>query len=540
MSEQNPFDDLPVAQSVPRRKQGIQLVWIIPLVAAILGAWLAVRTVMQTGPTVTITFLTAEGLEAGKTKVRYKDVDIGEVKTIAISPDRSRIVLTAQFSKEAEDFLVQDSRFWVVRPHISGGQVSGVSTLLSGAYIALDVGTSEEKSRSFEGLEIPPILTDNLPGRQFMLEAQDMASLDVGSPIFFRHIRVGEVIAHQLDPNGLDVHIQVFIHAPYDKYVTVATRFWNASGFDLTLDSSGLKVDTQSLTSILAGGLAFETPAEEMDSERAEAGHKFTLHKDRLRAMKTLNGEPQIFVMYFNDSLRGLLPGAPVEFRGIPIGEVLSVEVVYNRQSHWFDFPVRVAIYRERLEIPQEEYERSVRDHNELMNAMIARGLRAQLRSGSLLTGQLYVSLDFFPDAHKYVMDWNRTPLQLPTVPGTVEELQHTLAKLMRKLDKIPLEEIGNSTRDTLVALNASGQSLDKLLKRLDNELTPETTAAVADLRKTLATLQQAVGSDSPLQQDLRQTLRETTRAVQSVRALADTLEREPESLIRGKAPDPE
>ena len=537
MSELPPIDDLPEALAIPPRRQAIQLVWIIPLVAAIVGGWLAVHTFMQTGPTITLTFLTAEGLEAGKTKIRYKDVDIGEVNTIAISPDRSKIVLTAQFTKEAESFLTKDSRFWVVRPRISGGQVSGFSTLLSGAYIALDVGVSPEKARHFEGLEVAPILTDKLPGRRFTLEAQDMGSLDIGSPIYFRHIRVGQVIAHELDPNGRDVHIQFFIHAPYDQYVTVATRFWNASGFDVTLDSGGLKLETQSITSIMSGGVAFETPPDQMDSERAAAGFKFPLHRDRTIAMKIMNGVPEIFIMYFSDSLRGLLPGAPVEFRGIPIGEVISAGATYNQKSRWFDFPVKVAIYRERVEGDQQA-ELTQDQRNDLINRMIDRGLRAQLRSGNLLTGQLYVSLDFFPEAPKYTIDWGQSPPQIATVPGTVEELQQSVAKLMRKLDKLPLEDIGNNTRDTLATLNASAHSLDKLLKRFERELTPETTAAVADLRKTLATLQTAVGAESPLQQELRQSLRETTRAVQSVRTLADTLDREPEALLRGKTDD--
>ncbi len=538
MSDLPPLDQLP--EAMPARQRSIQLVWIIPLVAAILGIWLAVRTIMQTGPTVSITFLTAEGLEAGKTKIRYKDVDIGEVKTIAISPEHSKIVLTAQFTKDAEDFLAKDSRFWVVRPRISGGQVSGVSTLLSGAYIAVDPGESTESARHFKGLEVAPILTDKLPGRQFTLEAQDMGSLDIGSPVYFRHIRVGEVIAHELDPNGRDVHIRFFIHTPYDQYVTEASRFWNASGFDVTLDSSGLKLQTQSLTSILSGGVAFETPPDLLNSERAAPGFKFTLHRDRAIAMKTLNGEPEIFEVYFSDSLRGLSPGAPVEFRGIPIGEVLSVEVTFNEKSHWFDFPVRLAIYREQLETRRQDNRprMSEPERNKLLGAMIARGLRAQLRSGNLLTGQLFVSLDFFPETPKYAMDWQRRPLQLPTVPGTVEELQQSVAKLMRRIDKIPLEEIGANTRDTLAHFNASAQSLDKLLKRFEGEVTPASTAALAELRKTLAELRKSVGKDSTLQQDLRNTLRETTRAVQTVRSLADTLDREPEALIRGKTED--
>ncbi|MFN5745790.1 MAG: intermembrane transport protein PqiB [Methylococcaceae bacterium] len=541
MPELPPLNELPEALALPPRNRSVQWVWIIPLLAVCLGAWVGINALLQSGPTVTIRFLTAEGLEAGKTKIRYKDVDIGEVTAIAISKDRSNITVTAAFKKESEDFLVKDTRFWVVRPRFSGGQMSGFGTLLSGAYIAIDIGKSNVSEREFTGLEVAPILTDNLPGRQFMLEAQDMGSLDIGSPIYFRHIHVGEVIAHELDPNGKDVHIHVFIHAPYDQYVYTSTRFWNASGFDVTLDSNGLRLETQSVSAILSGGVAFETPPTQTEADRADAGSTFSLHKDRVTALKSMNSEPEIFVMQFGESLRGLTPGAPVEFRGLPIGEVQSVDVTYDKTRKIFEFPVHVAIFREHLEMHDHDGNPVPMDSSkrfELLDTLIAQGFRAQLRPGSLLTGQLYIALDFFPDAPAVTTNWEKRPLQLPTVPGTVEELQQSAAKIMRKIDKIPLETIGNKTGEALSSLNSAALSLNQLIKRLDAEVAPESTAAIAEIRKTLLSIQNSLAVDSPLQQDLRQTLKETTRTAQSIRSLADTLDQEPESLLRGKTGD--
>ena len=538
MPEPNPLDDLPEAVPAHGRHWTPQLIWIIPVLAAVIGGWIAVQAYLERGPTATISFLTAEGLEPGKTRVRYKDVDIGEVKTIAISEDRSRIVVTAQFIREAEDYLMDDTRFWVVRPQFSGGQISGFGTLLSGAYIAVDVGKSEEPRRKFTGLEVAPIVTGDLPGSQFILDAPDLGSLDVGSPVYFRRIQVGEVVAHELDPDGDDVHIRIFVHSPYEHYVTTASRFWNASGVDVTLDANGMRVDIQSLASILTGGLAFETPPNEKDAKPAAAGTNFTLFKDRITALRSPDGDPEVYVLHFQDSLRGLVPGAPVDFRGIVVGEVESVDVEYDAEEKWFNFPVRVILYPHRMDTHFREGgagETAEKNRKALFKSLIDKGFRAQLRTGNLLIGQLYVALDFFSDAPTVKMDWSRTPLELPTVPGTVEELQQSVAKLLKRIDKIPLEDIGRNARDTLASLNTAAHSLDALLKRMDREVAPESKAALADLRKTLATLEKTLSEDSPLQEDLRDTLRETSRAARSLRVLTDSLEREPESLIRGR-----
>ena len=254
--------DLPEAVSAPRRRWAPQLIWIIPIVAVLAGAWLAAKAILERGPTITISFQTGEGLEAGKTKIKYKDVDVGLVKDIALAADRKRVVATAELVKGAADLLVEDTRFWAVRPRITAGGVSGLGTLLSGPYVTVDPGRAKEKRREFDALDVPPIVTHEDPGREFILKADDLGSHDVGVPVYFRRLQVGEVIATELDKDGKGVSIRIFVRAPYDQYVTANTRFWNASGVDVSLDASGVRVQTESLVSILIGGIAFQTPLD--------------------------------------------------------------------------------------------------------------------------------------------------------------------------------------------------------------------------------------------------------------------------------------
>jgi len=537
MHQKKPLDQLPMAIAVHERLRNLPAIWLIPIIAAGLGIWLATQAVMKSGPTVTLTFESAEGLEAGKTKIRYKNVDIGDVKDIALSPDRTQVIVTAELVKDAEDFLVEDTQFWVVRPRISAGEVSGIGTLFSGSYISLKVGESTVKRDQFTGLESAPILTSKLAGKEFMLSASDMGSLDIGSPVYYRHIRVGEVVAYDIDPNGHDIHVRIFVHAPFHNYVSRSTRFWNASGVDASMDSKGVQVETESLISILAGGIAFEAPASETDAELVTDDQVFPLFKDRISAMKTPSGNPQHYVMYFNESLRGLVPGSTVEFQGIPVGQVNSVEIRFDEQTKSFSFPVTVAIYEDELGLPAMYMPDKVQqeDRRLLLESLINRGLRGQLRSGSLITGQLYIALEFFPDAAPSRMNWNSSPLELPTTPGTVQAVEQSVTSILKKIDRMPLNDIGLQTRNTLASLNETTQNLNKFMERLNKEIAPEAQGSLSELKKTLSELKEALEPNSPLQRDLRKTLKETTRSAQTIRDLADTLEAEPESLIKGK-----
>lgn len=525
-------DDLPQARVAPPSKGRPQLVWIIPIIAALIGLWLGVDALRDLRRTVTISFQTAEGLEPGKTRIRYKDVTIGEVKTVTLSPDRKRVLITARIDQSAEALMVQDTQFWVVRPRFSGGQLSGLSTLISGAYIAVGAGKSGSRQREFTGLETAPIVTGDMPGKPFLLHATELGSLDVGSPVYFRQIKVGEVTAYELDQSGSGLNLKIFIYTPYDRFVGNASRFWNASGVDVSFDANGLRLQTQSLTSVLLGGLAFETPPTVLIDSPAAADTVFTLNRDRATAMKSPDGEPQLFVMRFKESLRGLAAGAPVDFRGVQVGEVRSVGAEYDPDHEWFDFPVQVVLYPERIRLVsrsgRQQPDAAARIKRGLMKAMVERGFRGQLRTGNLLTGQLYIALDFFKDAKKISLNTSQQPMELPTIPGDFAELQTSLANVLKNLEKVKFDQIGADVHTTL-------KSIEQLALRLDKETAPEAKATLEELRHTLTGIERVLASDSPLQQDVRDAMREITRAAQSLRSLTDTLDRQPEALLRGK-----
>ncbi len=538
------LSELPQAVARPRRRRGLQFVWIVPIVAVLIGAWLAVKTVFDRGPVVTITFRTAEGLEAGKTRIKYKNVDIGTVTRIDLSQDATGVVVTAALGKKTEDFLVEDTRFWVVRPRIAGGQVSGLTTLLSGAYIGVDRGKSTEERRDFVGLEVPPVVTGGLPGRHYTIKSEDLSTLDIGAPVYLRHIQVGEVVAYELDPDGKGVTAKIFVHAPYDRYVGSDTRFWEASGVDFSLDATGLKLETESILSLLIGGISFQTPPDSAPSPQAAENSAFKLYRDRASAMRSIEHDVRMFVLHFKESLRGLSPGAPVDFRGLVVGEVKSIELDYDPVTKIFRFPVAIALYPERMRSrrPATVSAEPAASGPQLFDPLVAKGFRAQLRAANLLTGQLFVALDFFADAQPAKVDWNKAPPELPTVSGSLQELQVTIANIAKKLDSVPFEDIAKDVRRTLATLERTLNDADRVVKRVDTELVPELRAAIeqtkrtlANAERTLAGAERTLAPDAPLQHEARETLRELTRAAQALRNLVDYLERHPDALIRGK-----
>lgn len=533
--------ELPLAEPARGGRFAPQLVWIIPLVAALIGGWLAIHAWLEQGPTITISFASAEGLEPGKTRIKYKDVDIGQVKALALSDDRKRVIATAEMTKQAEELLVDDTRFWVVRPRISGGNVSGLSTLLGGTYVGVDVGKSGESRRQFVGLDVPPAISLDVPGRRFVLHGSDLGSLDVGSPVYLHRVQVGQVVAFELDKNGSGVSLTIFVRAPHDRHVAQNTRFWQASGIDVNVDASGLKVDTQSLVTILLGGIAFETP-DSAAAKPADENASFHLFTDRSLAMNNPDTYAESYLLVFRESVRGLRTGAPVDFRGLEVGEVTAIHLDVDRDGKDVTVPVEIRLYPERMRSLSRNHRDQPLESARLMGNFVERGLRAQLRTANLVSGQLYVALDFVPGAARAKFDPSGKPPELPTAPGSFEELQKTLGSIAAKLDKLPVDKIAEDLRTALQSLDHTLKDVDAMVRRIDGEITPDAREAIADVRRTVeearATMQQlgaAVAADSPLQQNAGAALREVTRAAQALRTLADTLERNPESLIRGK-----
>lgn len=532
---------LPKPKVARRREWLPSLIWLIPIVAALVGVTLVAKILMERGPEIVLTFKTAEGLEAGKTAVKYKDVQIGLVQSLRLARDRSHVRVLVQLNKDAEGFTSADSRYWVVRPRLDTSGISGLGTLLSGAYIGADAGVEKETSGEFTGLEAPPIVTRGDSGQQFLLRARDVGSLDVGSPVYFRRIKVGQVAAYELDGDGRGVTLRVFVNAPYDKFVGMNTRFWQASGIDAQLSASGFTLRTQSLATILLGGIAFQAPDDAM-GPLAKENTAFALAQDESSAMKEPDGPSQTLLMYFNQSLRGLTPGAPVDFRGVVLGEVKSIGVEFDRAEREFRMPVLVQIYPDRLRRRESgagaQATESRATQQERLRFLAEKGLRAQLRNGNLLTGQVYVALDFFPKAPPAKIDLSKSPIELPTIANGLDEIQTQVQEIATKLNKVPYEQIATDLRTTLATLNKTLTSTEQTVSRINSDVTPELAAAMKDVRKTVNSAERTLADDSPLQQDMRQTLRELTRAAGSVRILTDYLERHPESLLRGKPDD--
>ncbi|MBN8764899.1 MAG: mammalian cell entry protein [Thiobacillus sp. SCN 64-317] len=533
----------PAPPIIQRRRMRPSLVWLVPAIAALIGVSMLVHAWMSAGPEITITFKTATGLEAGKTPVKYKDVTVGVVTAISLSDDATHVIAQVALDKSAARLTRQGTRYWVVRPRIGVGGISGIDTLLSGAYLSADAGSGQASATAFTGLETPPTIVGGAAGKSFILLADDLGSLDVGSLIYYRRIAVGRVASYQLDAAGKQVRLQVFIDAPYDAFVTTDTRFWNASGVDLSVGADGLKLKTQSVATIVAGGLAFATPAYRQAPAAGE-NTEFVISRDQAEAMAPPDGPARFLQLRFRQPLRGLSTGAPVQFAGVDFGRVVSISVDYDSATRRFPTVVGVLIYPQRLGRVLEKLPRHPTDSPDevtarLLQGLVEHGLRAQARSGNLLTGQLYIALDFVPNAPKVAFDVAARPISVPTVDGSFDKMQEQLANIVTKIEKMPLDSIGRN-------LDASLSQLNQTLARVNTQVLPETTRTLQQLQQTAHEFQQTAQSaqgltaaDGPLQQNLEQTLQETQRAARSLRTLTDLLGRHPESLLRGRPNDP-
>ena len=539
-------DAVPDAAVATSRR--ISIVWLVPLVAAVIGIWLAYTTLQERGPTITITFDDAEGLEPGKTKVKYKDVEVGTVESVKISEDLKQIVVTAEMVKEAEPYMTEGTRFWVVSPRLGAGGVSGLGTLLSGVYIGVDPKPGEPRT-DFAGLAEPPLITSDTPGHHYMLRATTRGSISRGSSVYFRGIEVGQVVDYALADDNQSIDIQVFIRAPHDQLVQDDSRFWNASGFRMSMGADGVHVATESVQALLTGGIAFDAPMSDGTGQPAAENTVFALH-DSFESVTEAGFTTKVpYLVQFDESVRGLSPGAPVEFRGMRVGTVRDVGLQIDATTDSIRIPVTIEIEPQRIKFT------GVVDDNPyddtpyvLMEKLIERGLRAQLQSGNLLTGQLLVDLGFHPTAAAAKLAHDGEYPEIPSVPSEIDALTTSVSGVLTELAALPLAELVQDLRktvqgvdrlvssphmeETLAAVNVSATELQALVRTMDQELGPLMTQA----RGTLASAEAIVGPESAVRYDLAAVLKELAGAARSIRVFADYLERHPDALIRGKA----
>jgi paraquat-inducible protein B len=542
MSEIN-LDELP-APNVHHHKRGRpSAIWIVPIIAVLAGALLAIRTYLHAGPTIHIAFESAEGLEVGKSDVRFKNVLVGKITDIDISEDLQQIIATVELTRGASNLAVSDTKFWVERPRIGIGGVSGLSTLLSGAYIGVDVGTSTEHADHFTGLEKPPGVTHDQHGKKFRLIAHDGGSLAVRSPVYLRRQQIGSISEIALAADGKSVEIEIFIDAPYDRDVTEGAVFWNASGMDVTLDTGGLHVDTQSLTTVIAGGIAFSFRDPDHPGRPAADNAKFVLFDDRIHAMALPDTEKLPLAMRFEQPLRGVGAGTSVDFDGVVIGNVDDVHLGYAAGSFYSDvtatvYPVRLGAAYEAL---TAEGTRAGKTGPQMLQDLVARGLRAQLRSGSLITGSFFIALGIEPNQPKLTVAMHDGTWIVPTERGGTDQIQDQVASIVRKIDRIPFDAIGNDVHDATHAASALMGHLDRDVVPDAQKLVGQAEIAMQALREGLTAIRDNVAApDSPIQQSARTTLDELERAAFSLRGLAEYLKHHPETILRGRDSGPE
>lgn len=562
MSDQTP-PGRASANSVPtagvRHRRRIPLVWIVPALTALIAIWLAWDTFSKRGPTITISFDTASGLTVGQSQLKYRNVVMGTVKGITVSPDLSKVLVTVETVREAESLLTDKTIFWVVKPQLFAGSVTGLETILSGSYIGMRPSTESGKpQRDFVGNEDPPILQASVKGTIFRLDTKRLGSIGLGAPVFFRDIDVGTVLGWDLHDLATRVTIHAFVRAPFDRYVRDDTTFWNASGVSIKLGADGIDLQLESLRAVLLGGIAFDTsPTSTLPISQPD--HRFPLYANLDQAKAAGFGNHIQLLSYFPGSVAGLAPGAEVTFHGLRVGEVTEVGLLYDPAQDRILAPVHYRVEAGRVaNIARDKG----LEPEKVAEEMIRRGMRATLQAPSLITGQKIVALEIVPDAKPAELRKEGDHYVIPSAEvGGFDSITRSAAELLSRINRIDFDRIGRSIsaaasglddtingpqlKKTLAALEAAMINVKDVARSLDTNATPalkrlpEITAQLQDAitraNRLIGSVDQGYGSASKFNRDLDRLLPQLTDTARSIRALTDLLARHPEALITGR-----
>jgi len=550
----------PLEAASVRRSRRVSPYWLVPLIAALIAAWLAWDSWSKEGPTITITFHGAEGLQAGQSQLKYRDVVLGRVTGIELAPDHSHVTVTVSTLRQAAPLLRDDTFFWVVQPRLFAGNLTGLDTLVSGSYLGMVPGTGSQARHAFTGHEEPPLLIAAEPGRTFLLTTTRLASVQVGAPVLYRDLNVGEVLGWDLGKMARDVTIHLFVRAPFDTYVTNSTRFWDSSGLSVKLSGTGVDVQLESLRALLLGGISFSEPDQGTVSDTPSAvNHEFPLFGSREAAMAASYTRKIEAVAYFSGSVRGLANGAEVTMHGLKVGTVTGVGLSYNPEKQAVEAPVHFQVEPERVVGVGRQV---MANEGEAVDLLVQKGLRATLQSANLLTGGMLVALDFYPNAPPATVGKQGDVFVIPsTDAGGFSGIEASISELLRKVNTMPLDKIGadlermTTGADQLVngpALKQTIASLDKLLattqttiQQLDAGLGPAAKTLpvlTAELEKTLAqanglllSFNGAYGDNTRFNRQATESLAQLTETLRSLQSLSDMLSRHPEALIKGR-----
>ncbi|MEL7327449.1 MAG: intermembrane transport protein PqiB [Pseudomonadota bacterium] len=527
------------AQIKPQKQ--VSAIWIIPILALAMGAWMLFQYINSTGPEITLKLPTAEGIEVGKTEIKALNVKVGIITDVKLSEDYDHIIATAQMNKDADRMLREDSMFWVVKPRIGREGVSGLETLLSGAYIQLQPGNSKVEKEHFDVLDVPPVASPDAEGLRIVLTHREAGKLGVGDPVIYKGFTVGRVETTSFDVETRRALYQLFIFKPYDSLVRTKTHFWLKSGVDLQLNAGGFEVKFGSLESLITGGVTFDTvPGLDAGDEVTEDMLHFRLFDDVKQVREGMYDEYIQFVMMFEESVRGLKAKAPVEYRGLRIGTVMKVPMRMPTPEEDFSakkIPVLVRIELGRVyeNLPSSQLPR----FKEKLKEEFAKGLRGTLKTGNLLTGALYIDTDFYPDEEPYVPSKFEDYDVFPTKQGGFAQVQRQVNDFLTKLNSLPMEDTLNSLNKTLKNSEKTLASAERVANSVDRLLNQEDTKAIpADIRKSLEQLQKTLdgyGPNSTMYSEMESTLKELEQVMTEFKPVLKQLNEKPNSLVFGE-----
>ncbi|KAA9001150.1 intermembrane transport protein PqiB [Affinibrenneria salicis] len=474
-------------------------VWIVPIVTVLIGAWILFYHFSHQGPQLMLTTANAEGIVAGKTTIKSRSVDVGMVESVMLSDDLHQVEIKARLNDGMAKLLNKDSVFWVVKPQIGREGVSGLGTLLSGAYIELQPGRSKEEEQSFRLLDTPPLASPDTRGIRIQLDSEKSGQLNAGDPVLFRGYRVGTVETSEFDSQARKMRYQVFITAPYDHLVTTNVRFWKDSGVAFDMSAQGMRVEMGSLTTLFSGGVSFDVPAGWELGNPVQERAQFTLFENERNIQDSLYTEHKDYLMFFTDSIRGLQPGAPVEFRGIRLGTVSQAPFLTPGAEQRIDNDYRIPVL---IRIEPGRFDNKLGGDFNLerhLRSAEPKGLRAALKTANILTGALYIDLDFYPNdkkARTAPATIDGYPV-LPTVSGGLAQIQQRLMAVLDKVNALPLDPMVKEATQTLA----------------------ESQNTLRELQKTLVTLNKITSAKEmqSLPQDMQNTLRELNRSIKGI-----------------------
>ncbi|KZN38620.1 mammalian cell entry protein [Pseudoalteromonas luteoviolacea S2607] len=537
-------------QAYIESKPKFSVIWIVPIIAILITGWMLYQHQSNKGHVIFLKMENADGIIAGKTEVKVRSVQVGIVETLRLQIEQNAVIATIRINKHYDSLLTEDAKFWTVKPRVDETGISGLNTLLSGVYIELLPGESDRSASLFTMQDQPALISPDVDGVRYSLTAANAEVLDVGTGIFFRNYKIGQVESAKFNEKTLEMDYGIFINSPYDELISKNVIFWVNSGIEVDLSTEGIRVSTGSLSKLIKGGISVDYPPAAEADELARENTQYKLHKNFAVALERRFDLFDLYLIEFEQSIKGLRPGAPVEYRGMRIGTVEQVpaQLVRDGQPLYFQqdntsIPVLIKVEYGRIYDVDEQAKQYWQGNIE---KWIKNGLRASLKSGNLLTGAVYIELDFYSSAKPESIAKHSIYPILPSVPSGFTALSEQVMALLNKLNKLPLSDTIGEAKDTLTAYKQLGLETEKLIKELNNKKVSEKvdknltqlqgtlvqlTASLKQFEKTLATYQQGSG----VMEQLTDTLSELESLSNTLKPVTKSLNEQPSMLIFDK-----